>query len=158
MKNLLTFFTISLLIQPSFAASFNINVSIPKMKTAEYHAPYVAIWVENNESKAVEDIAVWHEKNKWLKDLRTWWRRSGRYATIPIDGITGPTRRPGQYTINWNSAELPDGNYAIVFESVREVGGREKIKLPFTLPIKNTITKSAQGKTELGEIRVSIEP
>lgn len=158
MKTLIMLVILTVAISQSHAAELNIALKIPEMTVAEYHAPYVAIWIEDDKHKAVADIAVWHEKNKWLKDLRTWWRRSGRYSSLPIDGVTGPTRRPGNYSIHWDTANLSEGHYHIVFESAREVGGREKLTLPFSLPIKKSATQTIYGKTEWGEITLTVTP
>ena len=73
------------------AAELDISVEIPAMSVAEYHNPYVAIWLENNASKDVTNLAVWYDTEmrnkkgeKWLKDMRQWWRRSGRSLDMQV--------------------------------------------------------------------------
>ena len=76
------------------AAELDVSVEIPEMTVAEYHNPYVAVWLENKDSKEVINLAVWYdtdmrddEGKKWLKDMRQWWRRSGRSLEMPVDGV-----------------------------------------------------------------------
>src|SRR5690242_20490476 len=84
---------------PVFGADLTVKVQIPTLNVAEYHRPYVAIWIENQDQSIAKHLAVWHQTEKkkedgtqWLKDLRQWWRRGGREQTMPIDGVTGATR------------------------------------------------------------------
>ena len=35
-----------LLATPAYAATIDINVELPKLNVAEYHRPYVAVWIE----------------------------------------------------------------------------------------------------------------
>ncbi len=72
----------SLLIGQAQAADLAVKVEIPRMSVAEYHRPYVAIWIEAPDQSVVSNLAVWYdvrhkdgEGSKWLKDLRQWWRR-----------------------------------------------------------------------------------
>src|ERR1700755_1721304 len=89
---------------PAFAADMNLTVEIPTLKVAEYHRPYVAVWIEREEHSVAANLAVWYAVKKaegagtkWLKDMRQWWRRSGREQTMPIDGVSGATRPAGQH-------------------------------------------------------------
>ena len=47
-----------------------------RLSVAEYHPPYVAVWLANSKRKAVLDLAIWYdtklvdrEGEKWLKDF-----------------------------------------------------------------------------------------
>jgi len=53
---------------------------------------------------------------------------------------------------------LGPGNYTLVVEAVREVGGRELLKVPFTWPATAPQTGKAQGSTELGLVTLSAKP
>ena len=61
------------------------------------------------------------------RDLRSWWRRGGSALELPIDGVSGATRKPGRYQ-EVKTVDLPLGNYTLNIEAVREVGGREHLK------------------------------
>ncbi|MGH8498800.1 MAG: DUF2271 domain-containing protein, partial [Methylococcales bacterium] len=99
---------------PLAAAELTVSVEIPALKVAEYHKPFVAIWVENADQSVAANLAVWYQTKagkepgtKWLPDLRQWWRRSGRDLTMPVDGISGATRAAGVQTLSFNSKKGP---------------------------------------------------
>ena len=155
----------------AYAASLDVNVEVPKLNVAEYHRPYVAVWIEDAGQKAAANLSVWYQQGsnseghgtKWLPDLRQWWRKSGRNLQVPVDGVTGPTRPVGKHALSFNGnqpqlRDLPAGQYTLVVEAVREVGGRELLKIPFTWPAKAAQNGSAQGSAELGAVRLSIKP
>lgn len=155
---------------PAFAADLSVSVEIPALKVAEYHRPYVAIWLERDDQTVAANLAVWYQTKqgkepgtKWLPDLRQWWRRSGRDLTLPVDGISGATRPAGMHVLRFDGktaplAKLAPGNYTLVVEAVREVGGRELLKLPFTWPAKTKQKLTAQGEHELGAIALELAP
>jgi hypothetical protein len=167
MRLTLTLALSGLALAPAHAADLKLNVEIPRINAAEYHRPYVAIWVEGADGKAAANLAVWYQDKdtkeghgtKWLPDLRQWWRKSGRTLKVPVDGITGPTRPVGKHAISFDEkhpalAKLPAGHYTLVVEAVREVGGRELLKIPFDWKGKPS-SGSAQGKTELGTVTLA---
>ena len=152
------------------AADLNLSVEIPKLNVAEYHRPYVAIWIEGANQKFANNLAVWYdlklkdgEGTKWLKDMRQWWRKSGRDLEMPVDGLSTATRAPGEQKISFSDAKaplkgLPPGDYHVIVEAVREVGGRELLKLPFQWPPKAVQTTSVKGERELGTISLDARP
>lgn len=149
----------------SFAADANLTVTLPRLSVAEYHKPYVAVWIEDERRQATQ-VAVWYdaamangEGQEWLKDMRQWWRRGGRGLSMPVDGLSGATKGPGQHTIstqlNAALASLPDGKYTIVVEAAREVGGREVLQLPVELPLDlGSLPVVVEGESELESIRL----
>ncbi len=153
------------------AEQLEIVVEIPQLDVAEYHRPYVALWIEGADQKTATNLAVWYQMRstaeghgtKWLPDLRQWWRKSGRTLEVPIDGVTGATRPAGKHELKFDAqqphlADLKPGQYTLVIEAAREVGGRELLKIPFTWPAKTPQSGKAQGKTELGTVTLSIKP
>jgi hypothetical protein len=156
---------------PAYATTLDINVEVPKLNVAEYHRPYVAIWLEGADQKVAANLSVWYQQTgnseghgtKWLPDLRQWWRKSGRTLDVPVDGVTGPTRPVGTHALSFNDRQpalkdLAPGNYTLVVEAAREVGGRELVKVPFSWPARTAQTGSAQGSTELGKVTLAIKP
>lgn len=153
---------------PAVAADMALKVEIPRLTVAEYHRPYVAIWIEKPDQSFVSNLAVWYdiklrnnEGTKWLKDMRAWWRKSGRELTMPVDGLSGATRAPGEHSVQFNEAALgplAPGEYAVVLEAAREVGGRELVKVPFVWPPKGATTTQASGQHELGAVSVTVKP
>src|SRR5690606_29978289 len=118
----------------SAAAQLTATVEIPQLDVGEYHRPYVALWLEGPD-RSVVNVGVWYDVKKaneegetWLKDLRQWWRKTGRELDLPIDGLSGPTRPVGVHEVKFPTAltdKLTEGDYTLIVEASREVGGRE---------------------------------
>ncbi|MGE0627544.1 MAG: DUF2271 domain-containing protein [Hyphomicrobiaceae bacterium] len=170
MRVLLTIGAMGLLANPVIAAEMEIELEIPRLNVVEYHKPYVAVWLERSNPRQATTISVWYDINnrqkegdKWLKDLRQWWRRSGRELKVPIDGVTGATRPAGTHSIKLDAghkaiADLAPGDYAIVIEAAREVGGREVLRLPFKWPAEKPLQLEAKGQNELGKVSLNVKP
>jgi hypothetical protein len=148
---------------PAAAADLSVSVEIPRLSVAAYHRPYVAVWIERPDNTAVRTLAVWYEVSNvaegkdWLKDMRTWWRRGGRSLAMPMDGVSSATKAPGRHTVAAPGARLsnlPAGDYVMVVEAARELGGREAVRVPFRWGAANAA--SATGSTELGAVRVTV--
>ena len=150
---------------PALAADLSVTVTIPRLSVAAYHRPYVAVWIERPDNTAVRTLAVWYQQTAnregdgkdWLKDMRTWWRRGGRSMTLPADGVSRATKAPGTYTVRVPGARLsnlPAGDYVLVVEAARELGGREVVRVPFRWGSANT--GRAAGSTELGAVSVAV--
>ena len=137
-----------------------VTITIPRLDVAEYHKPYVAVWLEPAGGGAPQTLAVWYDLKKrgndpgtkWLADLRAWWRKGGRSMTMPADGISGATRAPGQYSIALPANGKP-GQYVLNVEAARETGGRELVTMPLSVPAR--AAARASGKTELGAVTLS---
>ncbi len=156
---------------PALAADLDIDVEIPQLRVAEYHRPYVAVFLEDAQQKHAANLAVWYMSKDtaeghgttWLPDLRQWWRKSGRTLKVPVDGVTGPTRPAGQHALHLDTRHpalrnLPAGDYTLVVEAVREVGGRELLKIPFSWPATRAQSGQAQGSSELGKVTLRLAP
>lgn len=149
------------------AQTLDLTITIPKLSVAEYHRPYVAVWLEK-EGVAPRTIAVWYdvdkrggEGTKWLRDIRQWWRAAGRGMTLPADGVSGATRAPGAQKLvliggKGAMPQLAGGNYTLVVEAAREVGGREVVRLPFAWNGKSA-TAAAKGASELGAVSLTVK-
>lgn len=154
----------------SASAELKLELEIPRLDVAEYHRPYIAVWVENQDQSTAAQLAVWYQTDpkkedgtQWLKDLRQWWRRGGRELQMPVDGLTGATRPAGAHVLSFKStdkqlANLAPGKYNVVVEATREVGGRELLRVPFEWPGTQKQTATARGKSELGAITLNITP
>jgi hypothetical protein len=135
---------------------------------AEYHKPYVAIWVEAPDASAAATLAVWYDAGskedkgvKWLKDMRQWWRKAGRTLSFPADGVSGATRAPGPQKLVFSGAkgplkDLAPGQYALVVEAAREVGGHEAVRVPFIWG-KPGAPATVKGTAELGAVTVAVK-
>ena len=170
MRILLTAALSTLAAGSAVAGEATISIEIPRMTVAEYHKPYVAIWVETADGSKINNLAVWYdtklkdnEGTKWLKDMRQWWRRTGRDLTMPVDGLSSPTRAPGVHEIRFNSNAAPlsglePGSYSLVVEAAREVGGRELLRIPFEWPPKAPASLDAKGEHEITAVKLKLAP
>ncbi len=148
------------------------SLDLPRLAVAEYHRPYVAAWLEKPDQSLVGNLAVWYdlkkfnnEGAKWLKDLRSWWRKSGRELSLPVDGVSSATRPPGEYRFTFSDTRaplqgLPPGEYQLVVEAVREVGGREQLRLPLRWPAAAgaPARMQVQGQHEFGTVSAEVKP
>lgn len=151
------------------AADLQVEIELPRLEVAEYHRPYVALWIEQD-NQHIANLNVWYdlkmkdnEGEKWLKDMRQWWRRSGRSLELPVDGVSGATRAVGTHTVSFSSdstalKQLKAGDYELLVEAAREVGGREILRIPFSWPPMQKVTTQAQGSSELGAINLTLIP
>ncbi|MDH7637846.1 DUF2271 domain-containing protein [Sphingomonas oryzagri] len=149
----------TIIVPASVASAASITVTVPRIDLAEYKKPYVAGWIEPAGGGQARSLFVWYQLRnggkepgtKWLSELRSWWRKSGRMMQLPADGVSGATRGPGSYSVAL-PANLPAGNYVVHVEAAREHGTRELVSVPVTLPAANG---RASGKAELGAVVVA---
>lgn len=153
----------------AMAADLTVKFDLPQLNVAEYHKPYVAVWIERADQSVASTLAVLYDVKKrdnagtkWVKDLRTWWRKAGRDVTLPMDGVSGATRAAGTQTLTFPAAragldKLPAGDYRLVIEAAREAGGRELVRVPFTWQPNGKVAASASGKEELGAVSVAVQ-
>jgi hypothetical protein len=159
----------ALAVQTATASELSVAVEVPRLEVAEYHRPYLAMWIEREDQTVAANLSVWYEVGnkkegtKWLADLRQWWRRSGRDQTFPVDGVTGPTKPVGTHQLKFPGdkaplATLAAGKYRLVVEAARETGGREVVRVPFEWPAKSAQSLTGKGASELGTIALNISP
>ncbi|MDB6060487.1 MAG: hypothetical protein JWM78_590 [Verrucomicrobiaceae bacterium] len=165
--------SIPLLSAPALAAELGVNLTLPQLDVAAYHRPYVAMWIEGADQSVVANLSVWYDLKKkenggakWLSDLRQWWRKGGRDLQLPLDGVSGATRGPGEHALDFSSAKtsldkLPAGDYQLVVEAAREAGGREVVRVPFKWSPKTSkadAPTTVKGKEEITSVSLQIKP
>lgn len=185
-------FSISLL-QPLYAEELTVSIEQPRLDASPYHRPYMAVWLENSSRKGVVTLALWREQSDWLKDLRQWWRKLGRSGYSQghyrieeldsaisdgieadgntlnhLDGITGATRKPGVYSLSFDTKDLianananasaKKGEYYLNVEASREEGGRDFIRQKIQLGSGQSLTYEKSGQGELSAIKITITP
>jgi hypothetical protein len=96
-----------------------------------YRRPYVAVWIEDKDHSLVRTLALWHQKPKYLPELRAWSRASrmgGMNSSFGMYGsVSSATRPAGRYTIKWDGKDnqgnlVKSGRYTVFIEVVREHG------------------------------------
>lgn len=137
-------------------ANMEVELSLSEITTGQYHRPYTAVWVEDARGESVKTIALWvqHDGHKWFKDIRRWWRKAGRDNPAIIDAVSSATRPAGNYRLDWDLSDdkgkpLPDGDYQLFIEVVREHGGRELLRHKFSLP-SDSFDSPLPATTETG--------
>lgn len=133
-----------------------IDYEIPTVEASGYRQPYLALWIEHEDGRAVRQLHVLGDRSRWLGELPRWWRHYGRNDPAGALGIARPTRASGHYTIAWDGRDdrghaLPAGRYVLRVEAAREHGGHEDLSLPFALG-ERTLDLHGQGQTEIGRI------
>jgi len=104
-----------------------LSVTLPTIDAgARYRRPYVAVWVENADGKAVRTITVWGNNPRYTKDLSHWWKFAQGDQAL-IKAVTRATRAPGKYTLAWDGKDdkgalVPRGTYTVQVEVHREHG------------------------------------
>ena len=78
-------------------------------------------------------------------------------------GLSSATRPAGKHALDFDAAAAPlatlkPGEYELVVEAAREVGGREILRIPFKWPAAAAVSASAKGNEELGEVALQIKP
>ena len=141
------------------AETVNVELQLPVIKSGQYKRPYVAVWVERQgDRRALSTLAIWYEDKKWLKDIRRWWRKAGRYDK-GVDAVTGATRPPGSYRLSWdgkdNEGKALLGDFLLCLEAVREHGNRTLFKQKIRLGDKAQHYTIAAGK-ELGLVHIKV--
>lgn len=121
---------------PAAAASpwdsmeLTINVDIARIEGGRAKRPYLAVWIEDSDHYPVRDIALWKEKNKYLNEMRAWWKaeqlRSVAEGPLP-KSVSSATRSPGKYSFKWDGLDnagkpVKPGKYTVMIEATREHG------------------------------------
>lgn len=161
---------------PAHPATLEVEVTLPSITSAAYHPPYLAAWIERADDKqsVAGTLAVWYDTRLrdnlgkiFLKELRTWWRKSGSTLALPADGVSGPTRGAGVHLLRFSDkqdvlAALPEGKYVLAVEAAREQGGRTVLRVPFSWKGTDAATGAGQqdGRAdgELAALKVTAKP
>ncbi|GLR63599.1 DUF2271 domain-containing protein [Marinospirillum insulare] len=145
------------------AAEVSIEVNLPASEGSMNYRPYVAVWVEDENDQTVKTVAVWRKEADWLKDMRRWWRKAGRYDQGELDSVTGATRRPGKHQVIWDATNqqgeaVPAGDYTLNIEASREHGSRSWVRQTITLGGKsqNDQVYTTKAAEELGSMTIKV--
>lgn len=141
------------------APVLTMDYTIPDIDVASYHSPYVAIWITDTNNKAVKNLLLLGESERWARENGRWWRRVGRRDPDLLDGVARPTRAPGAYHLEWDGRDdfgevVPDGNYVLHMEASRELGEHDYRNIDIRLGPAATIELETDG--ELGAATINI--
>lgn len=144
-----------------YAETVTIDMQLPAIQAGKYQRPFVAVWVEQKgQRQALKTLSIWYDDKKWLKDIRRWWRKAGRYDG-DIDHVTGATKPPGRYQLIWDGTDshgktVSPGEYTLYLEAVREHGNRTLLKQPIIMGAGNKQTYTLNAGDELGPVNIVV--
>ena len=98
----------SLLAFPAQAADVTVSVQIPQLKVAEYHRPYVAVFVEGAGGQHAANLAVWYlSKDTSLPQL------TARIHALfrRLDSLAAPQARESVFRLRGLTLELREREY-----------------------------------------------
>ncbi|WP_460533834.1 DUF2271 domain-containing protein [Chitinimonas naiadis] len=135
--------------------STNIEYEIPKIDSDNYKAPFVAIWITDQNRNIVRNLTHLGNQEKWIDSNYVWWRRYGRKIE-KLDAVTKPTRKPGKYAIAWDGSDeegkkVTQGKYLVHIEASREHGGHTYQTFELELAAK-PFSQPVPAKEELGAV------
>lgn len=116
---------------PTPPADYELDVNLEiNLQSGFAKRPYVAVWVEDADHAPVRTIAVWHERDRYLPELKSWYLKyRGIYEADKnsLSTVSSATRSPGKYTMRWDGKDdkgnpVKPGTYTIKIEATREHG------------------------------------
>jgi len=145
--------------QTATSPTATIRFALPKIRSANYRKPYVAVWLEDSDHQVVKNLMLLGESERWMSKNSFWWRREGRKSPELLDIFARPTRRAGEYQITWQGRDdfgqtLAPGIYHLSMEAARENGDHERISIPFKLGQAGLLT--ASGQQEINRLELEI--
>lgn len=139
----------------------DIGYTVPKIDAEPYHAPYVVMWVTDENRQMVRTLVMLGAKPKWAPENFVWWRRYGRQAPGVLETVARPTRLPGKYTAHWDGKDetgkpVGPGKYILHIESSREKGGHTYQTVDLDLSAAGA--KALPAKDEMGAVELKFGP
>jgi thiamine biosynthesis lipoprotein len=142
---------------PAWPKGFEVAIGyeIPKIAVGNYRAPYLAVWITDENKQLVRVVTMLGDNAKWIPDNYVFWRRYGRKAP-GVESTARPTRAPGKYSLVWDGKDqagkpVAQGKYTIHVEAVREHGGHSYVSSDLDLR-GAPLTAQVAGKDELGGV------
>ena len=131
-------------------------------RRGRYRRPYVAVWVEDDQGRAVRTLSLWVSSGgagpfQWLPDLKRWYQADNERKKTEkkevLFTVSRPTRPPGKYKVIWdgkdnNGKQLPCGEYTVTVEAAREHGTYQSIRKKVALEGK-LFTEELKGNVEI---------
>jgi FAD:protein FMN transferase len=114
---------------PNF--QLTITFELARIEGSRARRPYVAVWIEDANKFPVRTLALWHQKPRWIPELRAWYhddqvRTAAEHHDL-TGSVSGATRPPGKYTLVWDGKDnsgqyVKAGPYTVNIEAAREHG------------------------------------
>lgn len=113
-----------------------VDLEIARPAGGRAKRPFVAVWIEDQDHFPVRTLALWYHGDRWLPDLRSWYRgdqlRSLAEGAPIVSTVSSATRGPGRYTVRWDGRDnqgkpVPSGKYTVYIEAAREHGTHQLV-------------------------------
>lgn len=139
--------------------AISVDITLPLFDIADYRGPYVSVWISDERNHLVKSLALRGTSERWLGELRTWWRRVGRKNEGLVDGFAGATKKNMPLHIEWDGLDdfgksANSSSLILHVEVAREHGGRSYEKIPFTFDSLTTPI-TVKGVDEIASITLS---
>lgn len=116
-----------------------IDLQINLQNGGNIKRPYIAVWIENEEHAPVRTISVWHGRDKYMPELKSWYLKfRDRYSSDQnfSSSSTSATRSAGKYTLKWDGKDdegrpVKPGKYVLKIEASREHGTYQLMRQEF---------------------------
>jgi thiamine biosynthesis lipoprotein len=118
--------------------SYELTVNVELAQLGGFaRRPYLAVWIEDKDKFPVRTIALWYQKERWLPDLRAWYRDDRMRAMAAGNDITSSvasaTRPAGKYSLKWDGKDnagkpVKAGKYTVCIDAAREHGTYQIIR------------------------------
>lgn len=136
-----------------------IDIALPLFNIADYRGPYISVWLTDHNNHLLKTLALRGTSERWIHELRTWWRRVGRKNIALIDGFAGATQKNKPLHIIWNGSDdfgepVNEASVVLHIEVAREHGGRTYQKIPITVN-ELSVPILVGGEGEIGDIRIT---
>ena len=143
----------------AWPAGFEVDIDyeIPEVSAGRYHAPFVAIWITDQDGKLVRTLFhLGNHPRRFLDSNYAWWKVFNADGQGPdkLVSVTRPSRLPGKYSAAWDGKDdagnpVMQGRYVVNIEMSREHGGHSLQTIPLDVG-KIPLSGTAQGEGEAG--------
>ena len=135
----------------------DIDYEVAYVPAGRYRPPFVAIWISDDQGKAVRTLFhLGNRPHRYLDSNYVWWRAfdADGMGQDKLATVTRPSREPGKYTAVWDGKDdagdlVGQGRYVINIEMTREHGGHSLQTIPLDLG-KAPVSGAAPGQGESG--------
>lgn len=120
-----------------------IQVELARIDDGRARRPFVAVWIEDKDRMPVRTVALWFDKDRWLPDLKSWYRgdrlRAMAEGTEIVSSVSSATRPAGKYLLKWDGKDdqgklVKPGKYTVCIEAAREHGTYQLMRQELDIP------------------------
>ncbi len=139
----------------------DIDIELPRFNVPNYHGPYAAVWLSDEHNKLIKSLLLRGDNVRWLKDLRVWWRRVGRFQPDLVDAFAGATRKSKPLDVRWDGTDeqgkpVTTSQLLLNVEIAREDGVRSYLKIPLVSDALGEKAYTVDGEGEIGAISIEL--